>query len=51
MARLGLQADGQGQGLRSRKQVKRRKRRNERHRAKRNPQHTPGYGRYSGYLT
>ena len=47
----GVQADGKGWGIKGRAYEKRRKNRNERHRAKQNPACQPGYGRYRGWLT
>lgn len=44
------QADGSG-GSASHRDLKKRKRRLERHRAKQDPEVPPGYGKYSGYET
>jgi hypothetical protein len=45
------QADGKGRGLWLRVYVKRRKARLERRKARLDPECTPGYGRYRGWLT
>lgn len=47
----GVQADGQGYGLRCRKFAKWVKNRLERRAAKADPECQPGYGRYRGWLT
>jgi len=45
------QADGKGEGRRSRKHLKRRKARLERRRVRIDPESAPAYTRFAGYLT